>query len=104
MTQFRPPYGRITRSQAESIGKRAEIVMWDVLSRDWDTKLTGSACLDTLKRHTAPGSIVVFHDSVKAAPRMLTCLPKYLVWLQAKGYVIQLLPTSENNQSSLLAD
>lgn len=104
VTQFRPPYGRITRSQAESIGKRAEIVMWDVLSRDWDTKLTGSACLDTLKRHTSPGSIVVFHDSVKAAPRMLTCLPKYLVWLHAKGYVIQLLPTSENNQPSLLAD
>jgi peptidoglycan/xylan/chitin deacetylase (PgdA/CDA1 family) len=104
VTQFRPPYGRITRSQAECIGKRSEIVMWDVLSRDWDTKLTWSACLDTLKRHTAPGSIVVFHDSVKAAPRMLTCLSEYLTWLDTRGYSIQLLPERENNQPSLLAD
>lgn len=102
--QFRPPYGRITRSQADHIGKRVEIVMWDVLSRDWDPKLSAADCLHTLTRHTAPGSIVVFHDSVKAAPRMLRCLPDYLVWLSENGFRVLPLPNRLNNQSSLLAD
>ena len=101
VSQFRPPYGRITRSQAEAIGKRAEIVMWDALSRDWDTKLTASDCLGSLQRHTAPGSIVVFHDSVKAAPRMLPSLPAYLKWLTKNGYSVELLPSRQENQPSL---
>lgn len=103
-TQFRPPYGRITRSQADAISKRAEIVMWDVLSRDWDMKLDASDCLATLQRHTAAGSIVVFHDSVKAAPRMLACLPAYLQWLTKNGYSVQLLPSRKGDQSSLFPD
>jgi len=78
--------------------------MWDVLSRDWDAKLSAHDCLHTLKRHTAPGSIVVFHDSVKAAPRMLKCLPAYLAWLSEEGFRVLPLPKRLNNQSSLLAD
>jgi hypothetical protein len=65
--------------------------MWDVLSADFDASLTPQACLDLLQTHTRPGSIVVFHDSEKAAARMLPALEKYLVWLGENGYVTGLL-------------
>ncbi|MGB1075552.1 MAG: polysaccharide deacetylase family protein [Flavobacteriales bacterium] len=91
-TQFRPPYGRITRSQAQAIGRRAEVVMWDVLSWDWDPKKSPSDCLSILKKQTKPGSILVFHDSIKAAPRMLPTLPKFLTWLAENQMEVALLP------------
>lgn len=89
---FRPPYGRISRSQAEAIGKRTEIVMWDVLSADFDLKKTPEDCLNQLIINTRPGAIVVFHDSERAAPRMLPILQPYLEWLRAEGYSCHLLP------------
>jgi peptidoglycan/xylan/chitin deacetylase (PgdA/CDA1 family) len=88
---FRPPYGRITRSQARCLHRHTQIVMWDVLSADFDASLTPQACLDLLQTHTRPGSIVVFHDSEKAAVRMLPALEKYLVWMGENGYVTGLL-------------
>lgn len=91
-TQFRPPYGRITRSQAQAIGRRCEVVMWDVLSWDWDSSKTSNDCFSILKKQTKPGSIVVFHDSIKAAPRMLPTLPKYLAWLAENQMEVALLP------------
>lgn len=97
--QFRPPYGRITRSQAECIRQRQEIVMWDVLSRDWEPKLTSKDCLSTLEHHTRPGSIVVFHDSEKAAPRMIGALRGYLKWLGEQGYEVCLLPAKKPQPS-----
>ena len=89
---FRPPYGRISRSQAEAIGRRTEIVMWDVLSADFDLKKTPEDCLNQLIINTRPGAIVVFHDSERAAPRMLPILRPYLEWLRAEGYSCHLLP------------
>lgn len=89
---FRPPYGRITRSQAAAIGRRTRVVMWDVLSGDFDPRESADSCYARLTRATRDGSIVVFHDSEKAASRMLGALPRYLVWLAEQGYSAQILP------------
>lgn len=91
---FRPPYGRITRSQAAAIGRRTDVVMWDVLSGDFDPRETAGSCFNRLVRATRDGSIVVFHDSEKAASRMLGALPRYLVWLAEQGYSTHLLPVT----------
>lgn len=89
---FRPPYGRITPVQAKALSSRTQIVMWDVLSRDYDTSKSGKDCLEDLKASTRSGSIVVFHDSDKAAPRLLYALPAYLEWLIENGYSPSLIP------------
>jgi peptidoglycan/xylan/chitin deacetylase (PgdA/CDA1 family) len=83
---FRPPYGRISRQQAEALQGHTRIVMWDVLSGDWDATQTPDDCFNRLRTHTRPGAIVVFHDSERAAPRMLATLPRYLDWLADEGY------------------
>jgi peptidoglycan-N-acetylglucosamine deacetylase len=86
---FRPPYGRITKSQINQlIAKNAsvKIIMWSVLAGDWDKKLTVEACLQKLKKNIDAGSIVVFHDSEKAYERLAYTLPKLLQYLSDKGY------------------
>ncbi len=88
---FRPPYGRITRQQAAALKKRYTLVMWDVLSGDYLPERSPERCLESLKRHTREGSIVVFHDSIKAARNVLTALPLYLEWLQHEGYLCRAL-------------
>lgn len=82
---FRPPYGRITRSQAASLRKRFSLVMWDVLSADFDPSLHGDQCAANVLDHVRPGSIVVFHDSVKAEERLRLALPKVLHELARRG-------------------
>jgi peptidoglycan-N-acetylglucosamine deacetylase len=91
---FRPPYGRITRSQAAALQDETNIIMWDVLSGDFDENKTADMCFDELLTNTRPGAIVVFHDSVKAADRMLPVLEPYLRWLHKEGYTCRLLPVS----------
>lgn len=71
---FRPPYGKITRSQAKAIGLRSKIVMWDVLSGDFDPKSSKEACLNRVIKHAKQGSIVVLHDSEKCKEKMLFAL------------------------------
>jgi peptidoglycan/xylan/chitin deacetylase (PgdA/CDA1 family) len=86
---FRPPYGRINAAQMRGIKQlnpRASIVMWSVLTSDFDQRITGERCVVHVKRHTRAGSIVVFHDSAKALPRLRVALPQTLDWLQQKGY------------------
>lgn len=84
---FRPPYGRIKRSQIKALHQQQKkIIMWDVLSADFDTRLTGEACLAYVLYHTQPGSIVLFHDSAKAWDRMSVALPKVLEYFSEKGF------------------
>ncbi len=65
------------------------IVMWDVLSADFDTRLNADACLGYTVYHSKNGSIVLFHDSEKAFPRMQTALPKMLAHLASEGYTYE---------------
>ncbi len=84
---FRPPYGKITRSQIRSLKEmQSTIVMWDVLSGDFDSKLPMEKCLEKSIASTTKGSIVVFHDSIKAQQRLQFTLPRYLEHFYKLGY------------------
>lgn len=91
---FRPPYGRITKSQTSIMLNRYQVVMWDVLSGDFDQTITKERCLKNVLNHTQAGSIIVFHDSVKAADRMQYALPRVLEYYAKKGYAFS--PLSVN--------
>lgn len=82
---FRPPYGRILPRQARLIAKRYKIVMWDILSRDYNRKLRPRTCLNNVIRHVRPGDIVVFHDSEKAFRNLHFALPRTLKYLEEHG-------------------
>jgi len=86
---FRPPYGRIRRFQTrllEGAPRPFRIIMWDVLSADFDTSLTGERCVRNVIRYAQHGSIVVFHDSEKAFDRMRLALPAVLEHFSGLGY------------------
>ncbi len=83
---FRPPYGKLKPKQAQFLQRHYTIVMWDVLSGDFDAKISPSQCLDNVLRHAGPGSIVVFHDSLKSEEKLRYALPKVLRHFTAKGY------------------
>lgn len=83
---FRPPYGKITPAQVRQIKPDYQIIMWDVLTRDFDTSLSKEACFERVKKHAKSGSILVFHDSAKSAPRMKYCLEKTLDYFTAKDF------------------
>jgi peptidoglycan-N-acetylglucosamine deacetylase len=88
---FRPPYGRITSFQARHINRAlkketAKIVMWDVLSGDFDDSLTPRRCLENVTMNAKRGSIIIFHDSEKAFPRLRGCLPQVLEFFDRKGF------------------
>lgn len=87
---FRPPYGRITRSQIKALTDY-KIVMWDVLTNDYDQSKTPEDCLKNSIRATRPGSIVVFHDSLKAERNMSYTLPRYLDYFLNSGYSFNML-------------
>ena len=89
---FRPPYGRITGKQAKLLReKNFRIVMWDVLSRDYNRKLSPENCLKNVLRYTEPGSIIVFHDSLKAAKNLKKILPQVLEHFSRKGFKFEKL-------------
>ncbi|MBU2525919.1 MAG: polysaccharide deacetylase family protein [Bacteroidetes bacterium] len=84
---FRPPYGRIKNRQAKELIKLGvEIVMWDVISGDFDPSILPKKCLANVLKHTQNGSIVVFHDSEKAFPNLSFTLPKMLDHFSKVGY------------------
>lgn len=92
-TLFRPPYGRIRRSQASEILKTHEIVMWDVLSGDFSPNLTPETVLRKTIQYTEPGSILLFHDSLKARRNMEFALPRVLEHFAEKGFRFTALPS-----------
>jgi peptidoglycan-N-acetylglucosamine deacetylase len=103
---FRPPYGRIKWSQIRKVksnkskvkieksqiqNSKSPIIMWSVLSGDFDTNIDGEKCFQNVSRNVQPGSIIVFHDSAKAFPRLQYALPRVLQWLQENGYQMMAL-------------
>lgn len=76
---FRPPYGKIKAAQAKKLRQQGyKIIMWDVLSADFDQNITKEACLDNVVSNTKSGSIIIFHDSLKAFKNLEYVLPKVL--------------------------
>ena len=86
---FRPPHGRIKRSQIKFLKNDYKIVMWSVLSYDFSKEISKEKCLQIAQKYTKSGSIVVFHDSEKAAENMLYALPRFLGHFQNKGFVFK---------------
>ncbi|OAD91798.1 polysaccharide deacetylase [Aequorivita soesokkakensis] len=83
---FRPPYGKITSKQAKTLqNKGFKIVMWDVLSYDYDGSVSEEKCLKNVINNIKPGSVVVFHDSLKAEKNLRYVLPKVLEFIGEKG-------------------
>lgn len=83
---FRPPYGKIRPTQVAALKNEFKIIMWDVLSRDYDRSLTGEDVLNKVLEETRNGSIIVFHDSLKAEARIRYALPKVLEEFARQGY------------------
>jgi peptidoglycan/xylan/chitin deacetylase (PgdA/CDA1 family) len=86
---FRPPYGKIGRLQSTLLRKAPfhyKIVMWEVLSADFDKRISPQRCGKNVIRHARPGSIIVFHDSEKAFERVREALPAVLAHFSALGY------------------
>lgn len=92
-TFFRPPYGRISQKQIKSLAANYQIIMWSVLSKDYNTKIDKKTCFERTLKFTKSGSIVVFHDSLRAAKNMLYVLPKLLEKLSHQGYRFEVLPS-----------
>ncbi len=89
---FRPPHGLITPRQNSMLrNKSYKIIQWDVITYDWDAKHTSNDILNIVKRYTQPGSIIVMHDSIKAAPRTLKVLEEIIIWLKTEGYKLKIL-------------
>lgn len=86
---FRPPYGKIRRSQRKHLQNRYKMIMWDVMSFDYSRKVSKQQCRDIVLKHTRPGSIVVFHDSVKAGENVLFALENTLHYFTEKGFVFK---------------
>lgn len=84
---FRPPYGRITKAQIKALKQDYKLIMWDVLSWDFDMEIPSSRVLRNVCAQSRPGSIVVFHDSRKAERHVLQVLPGVLRFFGKKGYV-----------------
>ncbi len=83
---FRPPYGKITSKQAKILQRKGfKIVMWDIISYDYDANTSPEKCLQNVLKNIKPGSIVVFHDSLKAEKNLRYVLPKVLRFIGENG-------------------
>lgn len=88
---FRPPYGRIKKNQYKLLSREYKVVFWDVLSYDYDKFITSEKCLDNSIKYTRNGSIIVFHDSIKAQKNLKFALPHYIEHFLKLNYKFAML-------------
>lgn len=88
---FRPPHGHMGMKQYYKLRQRYKIVMWDLVTRDYSKRLNGEQVFGKLKRYVRNGSIITFHDSLKAEKNMKYALPRSIEWLMEEGYAFKLL-------------
>ncbi len=91
---FRPPHGLLRWKQARTIKDRYNIVMYDLVTRDYSKKLTPEKVFGNVRRYARNGSIIVFHDSLKAEKNMKAVLPRAIEFLRSRGYEFDTLPMS----------
>ena len=89
---FRPPYGILTPAIINRLKKEFQIILWDVITYDFDPELTAEEVYQNSITHLRPGSIIVFHDSEKAGSKMLEVLPRFLDYCQNEGYTFSAIP------------
>ncbi|MGZ4033816.1 MAG: polysaccharide deacetylase family protein [Bacteroidia bacterium] len=88
---FRPPYGRAKKSQIEHLSHQYSIIMWDVLSGDYDKNTSQEKCLKNVTDNVRNGSIIVFHDNIKAQKNLQYALPLFLDWAKQQGFIFEVL-------------
>lgn len=88
---FRPPHGWMRWDQYVALKSRYRIVMWDLVTRDYSTRLNGRDVLLNVRRFARPGSIITFHDSQKSFDKLLYALPRAIEWLRSQGYSFRTL-------------
>ena len=88
---FRPPYGKVKKSQFKILNSKFSIIMWDVLSGDFDKKTSPEKCLKNVTDTVRNGSIIVFHDSIKAQKNLEYALPRFIEYAKEKGYEFEIL-------------
>lgn len=89
---FRPPYGKLTPKQGKALQTLGyNIIMWNVLSFDWDNRVSPEKCLKNVINVADSGSIIVFHDSKKAQKNLKYALPKVLDYFSSKGFEFKAL-------------
>ena len=91
-TLFRPPHGIMRWKQSRALRARYNIIMYDLVTRDYSAKLSPDEVVANVRRYARNGSIIVFHDSLKAAPNMRPALPQAIEWLLSQGYEFEPLP------------
>ncbi|MBP3774785.1 MAG: polysaccharide deacetylase family protein [Bacteroidaceae bacterium] len=88
----RPPYGWMKWEQYFFLRRKYQIVMWDVVTRDYSKWVTARDVFNNVRRFTRHGSIITFHDSLKSQDKLREALPQSIEWLQSRGYRFKLLP------------
>ena len=88
---FRPPHGHMRLPQYWKLKDKYQIIMWDVVTRDYSKYMTPDKVFNNVKDYVRDGSIIVFHDSLKAEKNMKGALPKSIEWLIEEGYTFKLL-------------
>ena len=89
---FRPPYGKLKNAQINELKKKGyKIIMWEVLSADFDTSISKEECLKNVVSNIRPGSVIIFHDSIKAWPNLEFALPKVLDFINQSNYCYKTL-------------
>ncbi len=94
---FRPPYGKCNFGQYKTLSSKYTLVMWSILTGDWRQDSSPQEIIDKVDKFMLPGSIIVFHDSVKAFPILKQVLRDCLAIAQAKGYNMRALPMTKEN-------
>jgi peptidoglycan-N-acetylglucosamine deacetylase len=88
---FRPPYGLIKRSQIKKLNNEYQIIMWDVLTGDFNNELSPEKCLHKAMKYSKKGSVVIFHDSIKAERNLRYALPRFIEHFSSKGFRFETL-------------
>ena len=89
---FRPPHGLMRWGTARLLKNHFTLIMYDLVTRDYSRKLSGEEVFHNVKRYARKGSIIVFHDSLKAEKNMKYALPKAIEWLKSCGYDFEPIP------------
>lgn len=93
---FRPPHGLLKRSQYRQLKNRFRLIMWDVLSRDFDQKISPEQVCQNVLTYTRPGSVIIFHDSLKAEKNIKGALPRVIRELKNQGYQFDRIPVHQS--------
>ncbi len=89
---FRPPHGWLKNSQYKFLKNKFRIIMWDLISCDYDRRIKPETVLKNVTDFVRPGSIITFHDSIKAKNNLMKALPLSIKWMKEQGYCFEAIP------------